>query len=147
MTLTMDKDLLIAICDRIKDSVPAIRWVDAEDSQLESADRPAVAFPCALVDIAYEDCRTHIAGQQRVTASVTVRVGFQRSAPSNASAPMCVRQLALSRLDALQAIHKALQWWNGGGLFNPLRRKSCTPEKRSGPLKVYTMRYITEFSD
>lgn len=138
---------MIAVCDRLKALVPDLRWIDADDSQLDSSERPAVAFPCALIDIAYEDCRTHLAGQQRVSASVTLRVAFQRVAPSNVSAPTPVRQVALSRLDTLQAVHKALQWWNGDGLFNPLRRKSCIPEKRSGALKVYTMRYTTEFFD
>lgn len=144
----MDKQFLIAICDRLKNEVTDLRWVDSEEGQLDVRERPPVAFPCALVDIAYVDCVTHPGGRQRIKANVTVRVAFQRVTSSTcAVSPMPVRLCALSRLDTLEAIHKALQWWNGDGLFNPLRRLRCTPEKRPGDIKVYNAVYETEFMD
>lgn len=142
----MDKELLIAICDRLRSGVPTLRWIDAEEGQLEAFERPSVAFPCALVDISYVNCRTYSGGSQQVKANVAVRVAFQRvAASSNASAPMPARLCALSRFDTLKAIHKALQWWNGDGLFNPLRRLRVIPEKRSNDIRVWSMTYETEF--
>ena len=146
----MDKDFFIAIADRLRATVPTLRWIEMEEGQLSSSDRAAVAFPCALIDIAYADCQTLGAsfGSQRVKATVTVRVAFQRLVPTALTSPSEIRSHALSYLDTLQAIHrKALQWWNGNELFNPLQRRSCLPEKRGGDLKVYVMTYETEFSD
>ena len=146
----MDKDFFIAIADRLRDTVPALRWIELEEGQLSSTDRTAVAFPCALIDIAYADCKTLGAssGTQRVRATVTVRVAFQRLVPTALTSPAEIRSHALGYLDTLQYIHKeALQWWNGDGLFNPLRRLSCLPEKHGGDLKVYVMTYETEFFD
>lgn len=144
----MDKELLISICDRLKSEVPSLRWIDAEEGQLEVRERPPVAFPCALVDISYISCKTYTGGRQQVKANVVIRVAFQRvTASSNASAPMPARLSALSRFDTLNAIHKTLQWWNGDGLFNPLRRLRAIPEKRSGDIRVWNMTYETEFMD
>lgn len=143
----MDKELFIAICDRLEARVPDLRWVDAEDGQLSSSDRPAVAFPCALVDIAYVDCKTLTGGTQRVKANITLRVAFNSSGHSDTSAPDAVRRRALSRFDTLDAVHNSLQWWGGNGLFNPLRRLRCVPERHPGALKVYCAVYETEFTD
>lgn len=81
----MDKEFIIAVCDRIQSAVPSVRWVDIEDGQLDVRERPPVAFPCALVDISYTACQTLAGGAQRVRAQVTVRVAFQRLGPSSAS--------------------------------------------------------------
>ncbi len=143
----MDKELVIAVCDRLETEVPDLRWIDLEEGQLNSSERPAVAFPCALVDMAYVDCKNHLAGSQRVRAGITLRVAFTRAGATNTAAPVSVRRQALARLDTLQKIHKALQWWGGGGLCNPIRRLRCVPEKRSDGLRVYTMTYETEFMD
>lgn len=144
----MDQELIIAVCDRITSKVPVIRWVDIEDGQLDVKDRPPVVFPCALVDMAYTDCRTLTGGTQRVKAQITVRVAFQRLTPSSvSSAPSGARLCALSRFNDLNALHGALQWWNGGGLFNPLQRLRCIPERRSGDVRVYSLTYETEFTD
>ncbi len=50
-------------------------------------------------------------------------------------------------MDTLDKIHEALQWWNGGNLFNPMRRLRGAPEKRADGLKVYNVIYETEFMD
>ena len=106
-----------------------------------------VAFPCALVDISYTACQTLAGGAQRVRAQVTVRVAFQRLGPSSAAcAPQPARLCALSRFDTLGEVHSALQWWNGDGLFNPLCRLRCIPEKRYADIRVYAATYETEFS-
>lgn len=107
----MDKELLIAICDRLRSEVLTLHWIDAEDGQLEAEKRPPIAFPCALVDISYVNCRTYSGGGQQVRANIAVRVAFQRvTASSNAFAPMPARLYAISRFDTMKAIHKALQW-------------------------------------
>ena len=125
----MNKEIFIAVCDRLKTEVPGLRWIDAEEGQLNTGERPAVAFPCCLIDISYPSCETHMGGRQKINAQIQLR------------------EHALSCMDTLDKIHEALQWWNGGNLFNPMRRLRGAPEKRADGLKVYNVIYETEFMD
>lgn len=143
----MNKDFFIAITDHIKTSVPQIKWVDADEAQLNVSVRPPLAFPACLVDISYPRCETISGGKQRISARVELRVVFNIQGSTNAAAPTMVRERSLARFDTLEALHKALQWWNADGLFDPLRRISSTPERRSDDLKVYKIVYETEFFD
>ncbi|WP_295990517.1 hypothetical protein [uncultured Alistipes sp.] len=143
----MNKELFIALQDRLKEQVPALRWVDAEMGQLNVVPRPPVAFPCCLVDMRYLQCRSLTAGAQRVAAQFTLRVAFQGCGSSCSEAPTSVRERALEHMDTLEEIHRALQWWSFGRRINPLQRVSVVPERRSDNLKVYTMVYDTEFQE
>ncbi len=143
----MNKEFFLTVTDHIKTSVPQIKWVDADEAQLNVVGRPPLAFPACLVDISYPHCETISGGKQRVSARVELRVVFSIQGSTNAAAPAIVRERSLARFDILEALHKALQWWNGGGLFNPLRRISSTPERRADDLKVYKVVYETEFFD
>lgn len=65
----MNKEIFIAVCDRLKTEVPGLRWIDAEEGQLNTGERPAVAFPCCLIDISYPSCETHMGGRQKITST------------------------------------------------------------------------------
>ncbi|MFR6417237.1 MAG: hypothetical protein ACLUOK_05715 [Parabacteroides distasonis] len=110
----MNKEIFIAVCDRLKTEVPQLRWIDAEEGQLNTGERPAVAFPCCLIDISYPSCETHMGGRQKIKAQIQVRVAFQSGGSTNAAAPKLVREHALRCMDTLDKIHEALQWWNRG---------------------------------
>ena len=115
----MNKEIFIAVCDRLKTEVPGLRWIDAEEGQLNTGERPAVAFPCCLIDISYPSCETHMGGRQKIKAQIQLRVAFQAGGSTNAAAPKLVREHALSCMDTLDKIHEALQWWNGGNAPPP----------------------------
>lgn len=143
----MDKQFFLAVADRIKQQVPRIRWIDLDEGQFSTSQRPPVAFPACLIDIAYIHCDTTTGGRQRIQATVTLRVAFLIEPTTNAAAPAYVRPAAMQRFDILESLHHALQWWSGGNLFNPLRRTTATPERTSNGLKVYRITYTTEFYD
>lgn len=144
----MNKQFFITIADHIKISVPEIRWIDADDQQLSSSDRPPLAWPACLIDISYPRCETLMGGRQKIHARVELRVAFEAiQGRTNATAPIEVREKAMQRLDVLEHVHRALQWYDGNGIFNPMRRTSSTPEHRSDGLKVYKVIYETEFFD
>lgn len=143
----MNKVFFLAVTNHIAANVSQIKWVDADEGQLNVACRPPVAFPACLVDISYPQCESLSGGVQRIRARVELRVVFAIQGSTNAAAPAAVRERSLARFDVLEALHKALQWWNGGGLFNPLKRISSTPERRGDDLKVYRVVYETEFFD
>lgn len=144
----MNKDFFIAIEERIKTCVPEIRWVDADERQLNTTERPAIAFPACLIDISYPVCETLMGGRQKIHARVELRMVFSSiQGSTNAAAPMHVREGALARFDVLDHLHQALQWYNAGGLFNPLRRISSRPEPHAAGIKIYKVVYETEFFD
>ncbi len=143
----MNKVFFLAVTNHIAANVSQIKWVDADEGQLNVACRPPVAFPACLVDISYPQCESLSGGVQRIRVRVELRVVFAIQGSTNAAAPAAVRERSLARFDVLEALHKALQWWNGGGLFNPLKRISSTPERRADDLKVYRVVYETEFFD
>ena len=142
----MKKEIFIAVCDRLKE-VPALRWIDAEEGQLNQAERPPLSFPAALVDMSYADCETLAGGRQKISVSIQIRVVFTAVGATNTKAPQSVRDNALRSLDTLESIHKVLQLWGADRLFMPMRRKRVSVEKRSDGLKVYTMLYQMEYLD
>ena len=141
----MEKDLIIAICDLLKSKVPELQWVDIDQGQLNVSERPPVAFPCCLVEMSYPQCTNHTAGTQRIQVRFQLRVAFNVSGVTNASAPIEAREKAFAQYDTLQRIHKALQWWSYGRRINPTTRVSVTPESRSDSLKVYRAVYESAF--
>ena len=143
----MEKELFIALCELLKSKVPELKWVDADQGQLNVSERPPVAFPCCLVEMSYPQCVNHAAGMQRVQVRFQLRVAFNVCAPTNASAPIEVREKALAQYDTLPRIHKALQWWNYGRRMNPTTRGSGAQESRSDGLKVYRAIYESAFMD
>lgn len=143
----MNKELFMAVCDRLRAEVPELRWIDAEMGQLNVTPRPPVAFPCILVDMWYLQCVSQTAGTQRVRAQFVLRVAFQGCGSTSAEAPEDVRERALQHFDVLERIHAALQWWTNERTINPLQRVSVFPERRADGLKVYQMTYETQFEE
>ena len=148
----MKKEILKAVMDRIRQEVPALRWVDADEGQLDFSDsRPPVAFPCCLVELSYPDADNIAAAHasvQRVEAAVSLKIGFNDCASFNVNKPVQVQGTAFARLDMLENIHRILQGFRPvEGCVKSLRRKSCRPQKRPDGLKVYEAVYVAEFID
>lgn len=138
----------MAIENHIKATVPDIRWIDADEQQLDTTDRPPIAFPACLITISYPQCETLMGGRQKIHARVELRVAFGPiQGSTNAVAPTHVREQTLARFDVLSHLHDALQWYTADRLFNPLRRISSMPERHSNGIKVYKVIYETEFLD
>lgn len=147
----MKKEILKAVMDRILQEVPALRWIDADEGQLDFAEsRPPVAFPCCLVELSYPDA-DNMAGNvpvvQRIESAVVLKIAFNDCASFNANKPVQVRDVAFSRLDVLEEAHKALQGFRMDNCVKSFRRKSCRPQKRPDGLKVYEVMYVAEFID
>ena len=70
----MNKVFFLAVTNHIATNVSQIKWVDADEGQLNVACRPPVAFPACLVDISYPQCESLSGGVQRIRARVELRV-------------------------------------------------------------------------
>lgn len=148
----MKKEIMKAVMDRIRQEIPALRWIDADEGQLDFQDsRPPVAFPCCLVELYYPDAE-NMAGNhptvQRIEVAIALKVGFNDCASFNVNKPVQVQGTAFARLHMLENIHRILQGFRPvEGCVKSLRRKSCRPQKRPDGLKVYEAVYVAEFID
>lgn len=143
----MNKEIVLAAMYRLHEVAPELRWIDIEEGQLYTPERPAVAWPCCLVDMSYDDCETLANGRQNITARVTLRVAFACQGATALAAPEPVRTQSLSRLDTLQRIHNGLQLWRAGTLTKPFKRRGVRPERSADGIKVYTMIYEFKLVD
>lgn len=104
--------LLIALQDRIKTQIPDIRWIDQDLGQLENyGDRPAVSFPCVLIDFQnfqYEDASDLI---QFAEGTVNFRLAFAPFSNTNSLTPVSYQEKALQFYDLEWALYKALHGW------------------------------------
>jgi len=144
----MDKQIYLSISARLHSLVPDLKWIDYDWGQLND-ERPAVAYPCALIDIAYTDCKNLAEGSdaldQRVNAAIMIKLVFQPLGDSQVSAPDDTRAKALKPLDTIASLHTALQGWNGDGTFAGLARRRGGASPRSDKMKVYNIVYETTF--
>ena len=145
----MNKHLFIALCDLLEEQVPELRWVDFDEGQLNVANgiTPAVAFPCALVDMTYPQTEALNSESEKVRVQFSLRIAFKGCGQTSSAAPEPVRERALERLDILEKIHHTLQWWSCDYQINPMRRQRVTTERRQDGLKVYNMVYESAFVD
>jgi hypothetical protein len=145
----MDKQIYLAISARILQEVPEFKWIDYDWGQLSSSERPAVAFPCVLIDIAYSDCRNLSEGagatEQLVTASISLKLAFEPFGDTRAGIAPDLQNAGLKPLNTIDALHTALQGWNGGGTFSGLSRKRGNSVPPRNSLKVYNLTYETRF--
>lgn len=144
----MDKQIYLAISDRLNTLVPDLKWIDYDWGQLNE-DLPAVAFPCALIDIAFPDCKNLAEGsdavEQMVNASITIKMAFKPLGESQVTAPDDSRANALKPLDTIASLHTALQGWNVNGTVSGLARRRGSAQPRRDKLKVYNLVYETTF--
>lgn len=142
----MDKQIITAISARLA-SLNILEWIDIEFGQL-SQQNPPVAFPCALLEISYPRCEDITDESQFINAQIILRVAqLSRGETEYLTRPEDSTIDPLSYIDNIQSIHLALQGWNADGMFSPLSRASCTPERRTDAIKVYRMVYNTTFGE
>jgi len=144
----MDKQIYLSVSARLHALVPDLKWIDYDWGQLNE-ELPAVAYPCALIDIAYPDCKNLSEGtgavEQMVNATITIKMAFKPLGDSQITAPEERRANALKPLDTIASLHAALQGWNGDGTFAGLARRRGASIPRRDKLKVYNIVYETTF--
>lgn len=144
----MNKELFVALCDRIETNVPEIRYIDFDSGQLNlSTERPPVDYPCCLIDIAYTACRDlkEEDGMQLVTADVTLRVAFAPAGETHHRAPDTIRQTALRMFDIVEKLHNALQHCTLGDTVSALSRVRAAKQTRANRIVVFNITYTTTF--
>lgn len=147
------KTLYNTVLARIQAQVTEIKHIDFETGQLEvlaQDQRPAVKFPCALIDIDYPQCSDTNEGEtvQEVTARVSIKLAFEVQQQTDSLAQSGTRAAGLLFLDTIDKVYKYLQGYSTTA-FSSFSRKSQTCDKRfdGSGIKVYDIVFETSFLD
>jgi hypothetical protein len=139
--------LLIELADHIKTAVPEIRWIDQDLGQLETFEyRPAVDFPCVLIDFVASSYSEVAELAQLGDVTVVLRIGFAPFSQSNQAAPMDVRIRALDFYRLEQLVYEAVQGWHNE-FTQPLIRVGADTERRNDALRVRALTFTTMYED
>lgn len=144
----MNKEIYLALCDRISKKCPDIRWIDWDEGQLNvSGERQTVDFPCCLIDINYASCRDLTDKEQFVNVNIAIKLAVKPMGETYAKAPEEAREKALKHFDMMEELHAALQGCELGGICSALSRVSAIKNVRANRIIIYTLRYDTTFQE
>jgi hypothetical protein len=142
------KTIYNAVLARLKEKVPALKWIDMDKGQLKKMgkeERPSVAYPCALVSIDLPNCKDITDTIQDCKAVVTVRLAFYPMDRTSADAPEDVREEALEPYDVIADVYAALQGFETDD-FDTLSRSSQRTESHD-KLFIYQQVFTCRFED
>ena len=129
------KEIIEAVMERLKTTVPELRWIDVNIGQMDSS-TPPVDYPCVLIDVSQIIYTTLKDGTSKGIAQVDVELYFACRAPSNAAAPESMRADAMAMFDVVKLVDKNLH-----GLeteeFYPFERAKVRREKTYYPRPFY----------
>jgi hypothetical protein len=143
------KELYEAIVTQLEAEVPELKMIDFEMGQLEVLaldQKPALKFPCALIDISYTTCEDESEDTQLVTARANIRLAFECPLPTDNLASEVRRTAALDIFTIVDKVYQYLQGFNTTE-FGAFSRKSQTPDNRFAGIKIINMLFETTFED
>lgn len=143
------KELYEAIMNQLTTEVGELKMIDFDMGQLNVLDidvKPAVKFPCALIDISYPDCQDEGAGIQLVLARFNIKLAFECPLPTDNLASDARRSAALEIFTVVDNVYKNLQGF-GTADFSDFVRKSQTPDNRYAGIKIINIVFETSFED
>jgi len=140
------KTIYNAIIPRLQEKVPALKWIDLDTGQLDTAERPAVMLPCALIGIAVTRARSITDTLQDCTATVSITLAFDTLERTSANAPETARNASLLVYDTIADVYAALQGY-GTANFDSLNRTRQQKENNRHNLFKYRMDFSVQFED
>ena len=140
------EEIYTAIMAHLKKEVKELKWIDLDEGQLEYyQERPSLAFPCALIDIAITQAEDLYERAQLCRATIGIRIA--QNIPTNRTNSVAkdeIRASSLERYRLTEKVYEVLQSWNSG-LFNPLSRTGQKKESRKDGLFVVRIDFQTQF--
>lgn len=141
--------LFLLLQARIQAQVPEIKHIDVEMSQLEAYEqRPAVAFPCVLIDFNNFEFKDNGDNSQAAEGEVNIRLAFAPRSNTSQSTPSLWKEKGLQYLELEWKLHRALHGWHpNDNAFGSFNRLGVATERRDDDLRVRNMRYGVAFED
>ncbi len=139
--------LLKNMQERIGAVVPEIACVDQDRGQLNTKSRPAVQWPCVLIDMEtfeYDNLGSNV---QTAEGTVCVLLGFAPNGPTASGTPEEYKEAALGYYELEWKLNKALHGWSAGEGFGYLIRKNTRSQQRADGYRVREIRYRLAFDD
>lgn len=143
----MEIEIYKRVLKHIKDNVTDFRWIDSNEGQLTSTERPPVAYPACLIEMSYPSCRELSRGNQQVVVEIKLTCAWEILGSGNALVTESTLVQTLNYMQTLNKLHQCLQWWTGDGLWMPLKRIRVTPSVSRNGLRVVDAVYQLEYID
>jgi len=131
--------------------LPGIPYVDMDYGQLESHERPSVAFPCVLIDLtdfSMEDATSNV---QQVSGRIVLKLACDPYTSTSNITPETYVDAALEFLELEQALYLKLSGWKPAIADDkkaaPLSRLAYQMDNRRPGIKVRVMAFGTSFTD
>lgn len=141
-------NIFLTVQERLKTSLTDLKWIDQDLGQLEFYDkRPAVDFPCALIDIDDSDYSDEGENSQIGEGILIVRLGLTVYNSANHLTPTPYKEKAIDYYNLEHRVNSFLHGWCDSRYFSPLMRRKGFKEKRDDNLRVRVLRYVFAFRD
>lgn len=148
MLTSPNGQLFIAIQDRLQLKVAALKWIDQNFGQLDNYEiKPAVNFPCALIDLSgfvYEDFPN---GAQRSNGRVVISISTAPFTNSNMLTPVPQKEKALEYYELEHAIHIALHNWIPVTGMDKLTRRTMDKQEREDSIRERVVIFECGYTD
>lgn len=142
-------NLFIALQAKIATDVPEVKWIDQEFGQLESYNdryRPAVLFPCVLIDFAGWSFDESSGRGQTGVGRIVLRVGYPPFTYSSSITPQAQKEKALFAFEIEHKLYKQLHGWTFAP-FSPFVRRRVDTEKREDDIRVRVIEFESNVKD
>jgi hypothetical protein len=140
--------MFLAIMARIEAELPEIKHIDQDFGQLEgNSPRPAIAFPCVLVDFKAFTSDNLGGNSQTVEGNVSVRLAMAQFNDTSSINDPLWREFGLGFYDLEWKLNKALHAWSPGAEFGYLTRTNMDSENRPAGIRLRPLIYRIEFED
>ena len=149
------KTIYTQLIKQIQSKVPAVRWIDLNTGQLEvpftDNQRPTVAYPCVLIDIAIDRTTALTDTLQECDSTITLTIADDHPSRSSANTKPAP---ALTEYELIADLYSALQGYtgnaddkNGAEHFSPLNRTRQERLRSNTGLFLYRLTFTTSFID
>jgi hypothetical protein len=142
-------DLFLQIQERIKTTVPAVKWIDLDFGQMDintNEYKPPVIFPCSLIDLTGLTFEDLSGGNQTAMGKVIIRLSVAPFSQSNQVTSLPQRERAIEFLEIEYQIAKSLHNWKPTG-FNRLLRRSQDKLDREDTLRERIIGFDFSYTD
>ena len=140
------EDLLISLQNRIKETLPELRYIDEDFGQLETLDDTyPITFPCVLIGTPSTDWSDIGLCIQKGAANISIRLAIDCYDDTHYGSG--TEDKIKERLLKNKTLYKSLQGFRTGKYMSALSRIKSTDYTFAHGIKVYEMIFKFSFHD
>jgi hypothetical protein len=135
------KELFKAVTAQVA-TIEGIRWVDMDKGQLRAKERPALAYPAALVSVSIPTMEEYGGGVKNQNATITIRLVFDTAAKRTAeTTPEEEREKSLAYIDKATEAYEAFKAYEPDDWAAFACREFVQEDARTDGLMVIRLRW------